>query len=157
MVGVQVRVFHKQSATMDQFSKTVEKREGSEKLNELIKDTYYSKRWSFQTPNFLNPDDVNLWKVGTWWTPITDPNKLGNLYKRYCNIKLDTMRNQLEIVGVDTEIGNGESIDGQKKEKNKSFNIFKTILRAYGEKGAKDERHEKISSEKEMWNSKNLH
>ena len=155
MVGVQVRVFHKQSAKVEQVSKNTEKDVSSERPDQSVSEPYYSKQWSFQTPNFLHPDDVNLWKVGTWWTPINDPQKLGYLYKRYCSIKLDTMRNQLDIVGVDTDSVNGQTVQEQKKEKNAGLNIFKTVLRAYGEKGTQDEKREKTTNKKKMWNSKN--
>lgn len=154
MVGVQVRVFHKQSATVEQISKNMGRIESSATSDKLIADPYYSKQWSFQTPNFLHPDDVNLWKVGTWWTPINDPRRLGDLYKQYCSIKLDTMRNQLDIVGVETESVKEGSVDEQKKEKNEGLNVFKTILRAYGEKGTKDEGRERTTGKKKMWNSK---
>ncbi|SMN20015.1 similar to Saccharomyces cerevisiae YOR017W PET127 Protein with a role in 5'-end processing of mitochondrial RNAs, located in the mitochondrial membrane [Maudiozyma saulgeensis] len=157
MVGIQLRVFHKQ--TNSEISKSGNIPNGKKLILEDNKrqNSYYSKTHTFQTPNFMNSEDVENWKVNSWWTPIKDSRTICRLYLEYCNIKLEALKHQSEVISDNQSV-----LKDQKKrikfsksgnEANERNNQFKKVLRAYGEKGALAEESINEDAIKTMWNS----
>lgn len=173
MVGLELRVFHKQRMVQKlkqstKFSKetywdTLEEK-SLKVTKEQVHKSYYSKVPTFQTPNFFHPDDVGTWKIDALLTPSTKPDILSQLYLAYSGTKLDALKHQSLVEDIDQKVpeelatkrnsDNSTTNNSNKSnEKNKSTNNFKEILRAYGIKGSIAESKIDAKKTKRMWNT----
>lgn len=158
MVGVQLRVFHKQDNAEVSKIGNVSSNTNISLENKTTQNSYYSRVQNFQTPNFIRSEDVDHWKISSWWTPINDSKKLCRLYLEYCNIKLDALRHQSEVINDSESVVNNlknqpKLTKFEVKGKSKQNNPFQTVLRAYGEKGAIAEKSIIDPENKIRWNS----
>ncbi|GMM56217.1 Pet127 protein [Maudiozyma humilis] len=125
-------------------------------LESPLTTDYYSKSPTFQTPNFLRPEDVDSWKMNAVYTPLKNPSDLSKLYLKYCGVKINALRNQSVVqedeasTTMDTAKGSNP-IKQEKKPESSKVNDLKVTLRAYGLKGSKTTSTIDNSQPKKMW------
>ena len=165
MVGFQIRLSHTQNSNnpVVQYVKRDHSKKQKTKVehsstNILNGKNYYSRYPTFQTPNFFQPDDVDSWRMKTFFTPMKDQFEMSKLYLKYSSTKISALRNQSIVVEdpanmVSQTRKKGDQEKQAKDPENGKLSDLKVTLRAYSLKGSKSTSAKDDTLPKKMWHN----
>ena len=124
-----------------------------EYVTRILRKSWYSNIPSYQTPNFVHPDDVARWTIDVSFTPISNINGLKSLLLEFYGSKLSALENQstnidIDLINEDQEeirsrirnfITQKNSHRGNSPDRKGKLSDFQETLRAYALRGIRKE------------------
>ena len=177
VVGLEVRVLHHQASNpnstvipnfLDPKAPILPKSD-SEYVTRILRKSWYSNIPSYQTPNFVHPDDVARWTIDVSFTPISNINGLKGLLLEFYGSKLSALENQSTNIDIDLINESPEEIRsrirnfitqknshrGNSPDRKGKLSDFQETLRAYALRGIRKEELRKAAERnhvKVTWN-----
>ena len=161
VVGLEVRVLHHQASNSNSVvipdflnpKASILPKSDREYVTRILRKSWYSNIPSYQTPNFVHPDDVAHWTIDVSFTPISNINGLKGLLLEFYGSKLKALEDQSTNIDIDLINENPEEIrsrirsfitqknfhGGNSSARKGKLSDFQETLRAYALRGIRKE------------------